>query len=179
MAEEIVLPIQPPSRSKKLWLAVLLVLLIGAGTAAFIFFKPEKKPVYTGTVPQAIAQAVNYKVYYPEAAKLPAGYHLDNNSFKNPVKNGVAYTVSYGQAQHLVFSVQPKPSDAELQSFIANYIPLKLDFQTSLGQGSIGAYQGKTLASLPLINGPWVVVTAPPDVNQDHLKQILRSLKTD
>lgn len=181
MAEEIIPPIAPQPRFRKIRLVQLALIVVLAAVVGYLLINPTapKQSVYRGVVPQTIARAVNFKVYYPDPAKLPAGYVLDKNSFKNPVKNGVSYAVNYGDGQQLVFSVQPKPSDSELQAFTANYIPLKLDFQTPLGQGAIGAYQLKTLASLPIIKGPWVVVTAPGDVNQDNLKQILRSLKTD
>ena len=181
MAEEIILPIEPQRRFNKRRLILVLVILLLAAVALFLLIHPlkPKEPVYKGIVPQNVARAVNFKVYYPDPAKLPAGYTLDKNSFTSPVKNGVAYTVSYDNGKKMVFSVQTKPADTELQSFNANYIPLKLDFQTSLGQGAIGAYQGETLASLPIINGPWIIVKAPADVNQEHLKQVLRSLKTD
>jgi hypothetical protein len=182
MAEEVFVPLEPQKRSTKRWLLAVAGLLIVAGAMiACVAMRPTEKPKpeYNGVVPQVIAEKVSFKVYYPDPAKLPAGYALDKGSFQSPVPSGVAYKVNYGQGQSLVFSVQARPADSELQSFNANYIPLKLDFQTKLGQGAIGAYQGETLATLPILNGPWVIVRGPADVNQDQLKQILGSLKTD
>lgn len=132
--------------------------------------------VKTSPVPKEVAQAVNFPVYYPDPKKLPAGYSLNTGSFSSPVKNGVSYSVSYGSGQKIVFSVQTKPSDNELQSFNGNYIPLRIDYQTPIGQAEIGAYHSQTLASLPVINGPWIVITAPSDINQDQLKQILNAI---
>jgi hypothetical protein len=109
---------------------------------------------------------------------LPPGYNLNTNSFNlSPDKKGVYYSVSYGANKKIVFSVQVKPTDNELQSFNSNYIPLRVDYQTPIGQAEIGAYHSQTLVSLPVINGPWIVITAPPDINQDQLKQVLRAIK--
>jgi hypothetical protein len=162
------------SWKKLIFASITAAVLIAGGAILYIKLSKPASPV-----PASVSSNVNFKIYYPDQARLPAGYRLDLGSFRSPVKNGVAYSVSYGNGKKIVFSVQTKPSDQELQSFNTNYIPLKLDFQTALGQGEIGAYNGQTLASLPIVNGPWVVVTAPDDVNQDHLKHVMRSLKTD
>jgi hypothetical protein len=164
-----------------IWGVSGLILAVLAGVIVFMVIhtnQPQKAAVKpAGPVPSQIAAAVTYKIYYPDQAKLPAGYVLDRNSFANPVKNGISYSVNYDNDKKIVFSVQIRPSDNELQSFQSNFIPLSIDFQTPLGQGAIGAYHGQTLASLPIENGPWVVATAPADVNQDNLKQVLRALK--
>ena len=179
MAEEIILPVEPSRRSGKRWLILALTLLILAGVSYPYFISSKKSAKPVNVIPVSISRKVGFKVYYPDQTKLPAGYTFDRNSVKSPVKNGVAYTVSYGAGSRLVFSVQARPSDQDLQTFTSNYIPLKLDFQTRLGQAEIGAYRGQALVSLPIVNGPWVIVTAPSDVNQDQLKQVIRSLKTD
>ncbi len=133
-------------------------------------------------VPKTIASSVSFSIYYPEQSKLPAGYTLDLNSFKQPVRNGVNYTVSYSNGHKLVFSLQPKPSATELQNFSANYIPLHITYHTSIGQALLGAYNTKTgtetLVSLPA-NGSstWIILTAPYDINQDQLKQVLSALR--
>ena len=129
-------------------------------------------------VPATVMAAVDYKVYYPDITKLPTGYKLDEHSFNVLVKNGIAYTVSYEVSKKIVFSLQTKPSDNELAAFRSNYIPLRTDFQTPIGAAQIGAYNSQTLVSLPLFNGPWIVITAPSDINQDQLKQVINSLRS-
>jgi len=150
----------------------LIGLVIVVGAAVWLATQRSSSPV-----PKNVAQKVSFPVYYPDQAKLPAGYRLDRNSFASPVKNGVAYDVVYAGGKKIVFSVQVKPSDNELQSFNSNYIPLRLDYQTKLGQAEIGAYRGQTLASLPIIDGPWIVLTAPPDINQGQLKQVIQAIR--
>jgi hypothetical protein len=167
---------------KKVWLSVALIVLVLAGAlagAVVLSQQPKKTRGPISPVPASISHAVNFKVYYPDQSKLPVGYIFDKNSFANPVKNGISYSVNYGNGSKIVFSLQTKPSDNELQTFNGNFIPLRIDIQTPLGQAESGVYREKTLASLPITNGPWVVVTAPKDINQQQLKQILSSLKAD
>ena len=157
--------------------AVLLVAAVMLGI--WLYWHHNRLPALKqpNPVPSAVRQAVPFPVYYPDPEKLPAGYTLNQNSFSSPVKNGVTYSVSYGNGKKIVFSVQVKPSDTELQSFNSNYIPLRVEYQTPVGQAEVGAYHSKTLVSLPIINGPWIVITAPPDIDQGQLKQVLSTLK--
>jgi hypothetical protein len=131
----------------------------------------------TSLVPKAVASSVKFPVYYPDPKKLPAGYILDTDSFSNPVKDGVSYTINYDSNKKLVFSVQTKPSDSELQTFNASYIPLRIDYKTNLGQAEIGAYHSQTLVSVPVNNGPWIIITAPADINPPDLKQIILAIR--
>jgi hypothetical protein len=175
---------KPHKKRRLVLLIVVLVLIIGAAGGGIWYHRHHKAvpaPISTSPVPKAVAQAVNFPIYYPDPKKLPAGYSLNSSSFTVAVKNGVSYSVSYGNGKKLVFSVQTKPSDAELQTFNSSYIPLRIDYQTPVGQAEIGAYNdhGKveTLVSLPTNTNAWIVITCPYDINQADLKQILSSLR--
>jgi hypothetical protein len=170
---------------KKRWLPWLVVVLVIAvmATGAWLHWRHHQAhtlPKPASPVPAVVSRAVSFPVYYPDRAKLPVGYTLDLNSFKTPVKNGVTYSVSYGN-QKLVFSLQLKPSNNELESFKTNYIPLRIDYQTPIGLAEIGAYNNhgnvQTLISLPTKTNTWIIITGPYDTNQDKLKQVLSSLK--
>jgi hypothetical protein len=166
---------QPTAKTKRdllplISLVLMLALFIGGGT--WLYVHKNSSPV-----PKAIRQSVDFPVYYPDPKKLPSGYTLNLSSFKTPIKNGVTYSVSYGNGKQLVFSVQPKPSPAELQTFDGNYLPLKTTYQTPVGQAEIGAYNLKTLVSLPTSSSTWIIITAPPNINQGQLKQVLSSIK--
>ncbi len=166
-------------RRKGILIGLMVLLLASAGIVLYLWCPWHKNLQATQkipVVPAAISNGVSYKVYYPDPAKLPAGYTLVRSSFTMPVKNGVAYWVSYDNGKHIVFSVQSKPSDTELQTFNSNYIPLRNDYQTGVGQAEIGAYHNQTLVSLPATNGPWIVISAPQDISQDKLKQVLSSI---
>jgi len=172
--------------NRKLWIIVVIggMFLIG-GVVGVWFLRPHpipaQAPVSTGPVPAAISHAVNFPVYYPDQKKLPAGYVLDINSFSLPIQNGVAYNVNYDTNKKIVFSVQIKPADTEIQSFNGNYIPLRIDYQTPIGQAEIGAYNNhgdvQTMVSVPTKTNAWIIITAPYNINQDQLKQVLGSLR--
>ncbi len=172
-------------RSKRQWFFWPVILLVIAGAAAGSWLhwhhKTGSAPKTTSPVPVSIAQAVNFPIYYPDPKKLPPGYRLNVNSFNSPVKNGVTYSVSYDNSKKIVFSLQEKPSENELTSFDNNYIPLRIDYQTIIGQAEIGAYNNhgniQTLVSLPTRTNAWIIITAPYNINQDELKHVLNSLK--
>lgn len=155
-------------------MAVVVIAVLAAGIAWF-FLRP-KSPV-----PSKIAKAVDFPVYYPDPKKLPAGYTLDTTSFKNPVSNGISYSVDYGNGQKLVFSLQDKPSSSELQDFNSNYIPLHNDYKTPVGQAELGAYNNhgttESLISLPTNGKTWIIITAPYNTDQTKLKQVLSALR--
>jgi hypothetical protein len=166
-------------KSKKVILNSVLgvLVLIAIGLGIWLFLHRGASPV-----PKNIKSAVSFPIYYPDQKKLPDGYTLDINSFKNPVKDGVAYLVRYGAGKKLVFSLQNKPLSADLQQFNSNFIPLHNELRTDIGTAEIGAYNAKgslqTLISLPTNESTWIIITAPPDVNQDQLKHILKSIRS-
>jgi hypothetical protein len=167
------------SKPRRVWARWWYVLPLAAVAIALIVGLAYYRHQTAGPVPKGIAKAVTIPVYYPEPKKLPPSYVLDTSSFSIPVKNGVTYSVNYGSGKKLIFSLQPKPSDDELQSFKGNYLPLKIDYHTAIGMAQIGAYHSQTLVSLPVDadGGPWIIVTAPVDVSQSQLKQVLSALK--
>ena len=168
------------SKKMPLLLSAAGLLVVAAALSYWLIWRPDPKttsPDNSNPVPLSIRQAVSFPVYYPDQQKLPSGYNLNTSSFGLPVNNGVSYSVSYGGGKKIVFSVQAKPSESELQTFNSSYIPLRIEYETSIGQAKIGAYQSKTLVSLPVMNGPWIIITAPADINQDQLKSVLQSIR--
>jgi hypothetical protein len=162
---------------KKLFLYIVLILVIAGVAAAGWWYSTQRD---TSPVPENIQKSVSFPVYYPDPKKLPVGYTLDASSFKNPVKDGITYNVNYGGGR-LVFSVQPKPNDSELQNFASSYIPLNNQVQTSVGTAKIGAYDNhgalQTLVSLPTSSNSWLIITAPNKINQSDLKQVLKAIR--
>jgi len=155
---------------------LIIIILVVTGEFGRVIFIKNDSPV-----PKMVIKAVNYPIYYPDQKKLPSGYMLNINSFKNPVANGAYYTVTYNTGKQIIFSLQEKPSDRDLEAFINNYIVLHNDYQTSSGLAKIGAYNNhgvlETLISLPTNDKTWLIITAPPDINQNQLKQVLSSLR--
>jgi hypothetical protein len=157
-----------------LGLCVIIILLAVGG---FIYHRSNQPRV----VPKKFASQLSFPIYYPDPKKLPAGYTINEQSFNSPQTGVLLYSVDYGSGQKLIFSNQARPSSDTIQNFYTNYIPLRNQMNTTLGQAQIGAYGSgknlKTVVSLP-INKTWVIVTAPYNVNQNQLKQVLNALKT-
>jgi hypothetical protein len=132
----------------------------------------------TSVVPKAIQGSVPFSIYYP--ANLPAGYKLDAESFRLAEPGVVLFTVTYGEGRDIVFSQQKRPSSSEMDKFIDSYIPLNTPLDLPLGEARIGAYGTapniRTAVSLPIHGGPWIIATAPSDINRDDLIKILESL---
>lgn len=157
--------------------SLLLALL---GTSVWYIRTHNQAHATPSPIPAYITKAVSFPLYYPMQKDLPAGYRLDLNSFKHPVQNGVVYAVVNDRGQKLIFSLQPKPSEGDLQNFTSSYIPLHNTYQTPSGQALLGAYKTKegteTFVSLPTNSNTWIIVTAPYNIDQTQLKQVLSSL---
>lgn len=134
----------------------------------------------TSSVPQEIRRAVDFSVYYPDIKKLPAGYTLDTKSFRLADPGVVLFAVTYDGSKNITFSEQRQPSSSDIDKFVSSYIPLNTTLQLTLGPAKIGAYGSapniRTVASLPIRSGPWLIITAPSNVNHDDLAKVLQSL---
>jgi hypothetical protein len=153
--------------------AVVVILLLGL----IIFIQHRIKA--DSSVPVEIQKAASFPIYYPEQAKLPSGYSLDNTSFRFAQPGVVVYALQKG-SQQLVFSEEETPDGDVVNKFTSSYIPLHNTITTGLGKAAIGAAgQGsnlQTIVSLPITDGPWLIITAPAGSKQSDMQQILQSL---
>jgi len=151
-------------------LAVALVGLVLAFTFKFS----------AGLVPKSIQKQVNFHIYYPLQDKMPRGYEVDKSSFRTAESNVVLFSVDYGNGRSLVFSEAAKPAGDVIDKFNASAIPIHTQISTPVGKALVGAYgSGKdlrTIVSLPITNGPWLIVTAPSDINQADLQKVLQAI---
>lgn len=131
-------------------------------------------------VPPAVRQAAGFTVYYPDPAKLPPGYELDRSSFRQADPGVIVYSVTR-DGQRLAVSEEAQPGGSAISDFLKNYIPLHTTFNAKLGQAQIGAYGShpnlRTVVSLPITKGPWLIMTAPDGTSQADLKQIIQALR--
>ena len=153
---------------------VLIAALSLAAVVSFHHFRQSKPP--PDPVPLAIRQSVGFSVYYPDPAKLPAGYRLDMQSFSNN-SLVVVYDVTYSGNQRLVFSVQQKPAATAIQNFTAKRLPLHLTVTTGIGTAAIGVIGTQTVVSLPTSGNAWLLVTGPLNTDQGKLSQVLQALQ--
>jgi hypothetical protein len=145
-----------------------LIVALGAGLLIY-------KTSSTSPVPKSIAKQVSFPVYYPDPKHLPTGYKLDATSFTIPDKDVVLYAVKYSRGQ-LAFSVQAKPSEAELKQFTSQRIPLHTNLKTDVGEAAIGAIGNQSVVSLPTENA-WIIVTGPYATDQSKLANVLKALR--
>jgi hypothetical protein len=159
----------------KLAIGIFILILTGL----LVLGLRERKKVDASPVPAHIQQVVKFPIYYPDPAKLPAGYHLNSQSFQSPQTGVVVYSVVYNNGQKMVFSLQAKPSTAELASFNKRYIPIHSQVLTLVGTATEGAINQQTVVSLPVDqSGTWIIVTAPQNAyGTDELTQVLRAIK--
>jgi len=170
-------PPKPPKPSKKPLLIKLSlifgsILLIVVAILGIHSFQQGRKPI----VPESITSSVKYSVYYPDPKKLPQGFTLDKQSIRSPAQNGVTYTVLYEKTKKIIFNLQAAATDKELATFRSTYIPKRVSYTTPVGDAEVGASGNSLLVSIPVSGGPWIVVTAPGDISQDNLKQVLNTL---
>jgi hypothetical protein len=132
-------------------------------------------------VPRNLRQSVSFPVYYPDEHKLPKGFVLNESSFKTAQKGVIIFSIGQAGGQRLIISEEARPSDSTINDFIKNYTPLHSTVSTKLGQAQFGAFGNppniRTIVSLPINKGPWLIITAPTTISQDDIKQILQSLK--
>lgn len=151
-----------------------MLLLVGVGLYLYSLRQ-------TGPVPASVQSAVSFAVYYPGQDKLPAGYSLDHSSFRVAEAGVVLFSVSYGNGRSMAFSETARPASDVIDKFNTSAIPVHTQLTTALGKAVVGAYgSGKdlrTVASLPVNGGPWLIITAPSDINHDDLNRILQSLR--
>ena len=131
-------------------------------------------------IPKSISSAVSYAVYYPANSRLPVGYSLDKSSIELVNPKVVILVVKYSGNNMVVFNEQANPGASVISQYQTNYIPIHTTVWTPLGNAILGAYNDghsiKTVASLPVTNGPWIIITAPSNINQTKLKEVLDSM---
>lgn len=164
-----------------MWALALAIIVSGVTVTCIGYLVVRTKSSIPDPVPSSIRASVSYHIYYPDPAKLTGGYVLDTSSFTSPRPGVVLYSINYGNNKKLVVSEQPQPDASTIQAFYANYIPLRNSLRAALGEAQIGAYKNgdtlQTVASLPVAQGPWVIVTAPGDIHQQELQQVLDALR--
>ena len=170
-------PPKKPKKRKKLKFILLLLailILIASSTGTWFYLHRSTSPV-----PKSIRQSVNFPIYYPDPKKLPAGYNLNQSSFKSINSDAIAYSVSYSNNKKLIFSVQKKPSDNELANFNKQYIPIHRQVLTLVGTATEGVIGSQTVVSLPANDSnAWIIITGPSDAYATtNLAQVLKAIR--
>lgn len=155
----------------------LIILVIGLGFVAI-----SKTPL--SPIPKSILSRVKFPVYYPDANQLPKGFNLNKSSIQYINPGVVIYTINYGSNNGIVISEEAKPSSNVVTQYDSSYIPLHTTFPTPIGQAVLGAYNDgknglRSIVSLPINNGPWLIATAPGNLSKAKYEQVIESLLTN
>lgn len=126
-------------------------------------------------IPLSIRQSAGFSLYYPDPTKLPAGYSLDKNSISLS-QQAVLLIVTNAKQQRIIMTIQKKPSDAAIQTFYRVHMPLTLPISTDIGPAAQGDLNNETVVSLPTSADAWILATAPLNVNQQQMAQVMKSL---
>lgn len=157
--------------------AVVLVIVAAGGIAFAVHGLTGHRP---NVVPENVKKSAGFSVYYPDTTKLPAGFTLDTKSFRFAQKGVVVFALTDSFGHSFVFSEQRQPSGDEINKFVSSYMPLNTTLQLKQGQAKIGAYGNapdiRSIVSLPINGGPWLIITAPPQVSHDSIVRVLHSL---
>ena len=157
--------------SKKIVTIVTGLIIVLAGLVFIYYRNKEQNPI-----PLGIRQNTPFPIYYPDPKKMPPDYKLDINSLSSR-QGVVVYAINYKSTKKLVISEEPKLAAADLQYFYAHHLPLHTTLSTSIGTATIGAIGSQSVTSLPTNDNTWLLITAPSNINESQLKELILSLK--
>ena len=156
-------------------IVILLPLVLLCFVLIVSLFTRQSDPI-----PPNIISAVPFTIYYPSSSTLPSQYSLSSSSIRVPAPGVVLFNVTYGINQNITISEEAQPADSVVSNFISSYIPLHNSFSTPIGSAVMGAYNdGKSIRSvisLTVDKGPWVIATAPSNIDRYQFEQVIDSL---
>lgn len=159
------------------WFVIGIILfLIVTGGVVFYVTNLKSNNNLPLPIPKQTAATLGFDIYYPNQKLLPAGYVLNKNSFSYN-DQALIYTVSYGNNQHVAFSVQRKLSSDQLAQFYAKNMPLRINLDTDIGTAALGSINLESVASLPTNTNSWLLISAPGGINQSEFKEVIKSLE--
>lgn len=146
--------------------AVLLVL----GSSVIAFSLIHKPSTDTSPLPASLVSQLSYPVYYPDPAKLPAGYQYAGNSAN--VSEGVLLYELSNQEKKIVVVTHPSPGRNVGLQGVVGFDP----FETPLGTAYVG--KQKTGPSAILDTGKSMInISGSRDIPQDVINTVVRHLR--
>lgn len=166
--QHIYLHLQLPKLSRKMIFIALFIVVIAAGMVLAIKFGRRSQ---TSPIPATIIEQSSFPLAYPE--DLPAGYHLDKNSFS--FKAGIlTFTASKGQ-KNLIFTEQSKPANFKIENLGSTGLANPTPVIVKSGQAVIGTL-GVTTVSALITETTLVIISSPYEFTPGELKYVLQSL---
>jgi hypothetical protein len=161
---------------RRIFTVIIVFAVIGGAGLAWRLAGATGSPV-----PAGLRSSAGFPIYYPDQGHLPDGYTLDTTSFQKADGGAIIYAIKNSSGGNLIASEVAQPGGNVIDDFTKNSIPLHSTVDTSLGKAQIGAYGSppnlRSIVSLPINHGPWLIITAPANTPQTDLKQITLSLR--
>ncbi len=153
----------------RLYTSLIVVCLLFGGVAGYLLW--PRHPHF----PATLVKATSYPLYYP--AKLPSGYHVDQNSVNNQASSDLVYMVIRNGDRVISLSEQAKPAQSQIVSttFAKNLSGSSL-ISTDYGTATIGIFSGRVSASL-MTDKTWILVSAIAPVSSDEVATTLKGLQ--
>jgi hypothetical protein len=147
-------------------IALILIFLIAVGGTIFSVVH------HTSPISEVIKKQVKFDVYYPDPAKIPAGYSVDYSDI-SVTPQALIYTINGHALLKLFVSEQTKPPEVQLHYFYTNQMQLHTDIKTNVGTAAVGAIGAQTVVSLPTNTNTWLLISANQPETAASLRQIL------
>jgi hypothetical protein len=158
---------------RKIWIIFAISLLLVIALVLLTLWLRNREPAF---FPKEVRQSVAFDLYYPNEKKLPQGFALDRASISTS-SQVVLYSVNYGNNQRIAFTIQKKPPEKKLKSFYDQQLSKARELTTDIGTASLATLNEQSFASLPTKGNSWIIVTAPKNINQDHFRQAIETLR--
>jgi hypothetical protein len=167
-----------PRRKILKWYYLLtgLIILSAVVTIAVLIFTRQPSGTLPYPISKLTAEQLGFDIYYPNQKLLPGGYTLNKGSFET-TNQVLLYSVSYGSGKKIIFSDQAKPSNTQIQAFYTRNLPLNTTLQVNIGLATIGAVNLQTVVSIPTNTNAWLIATAPGNIKQRNLDQVIKSIE--
>ena len=170
--------VKPGRKISKWYYIVSGIIILAVVVIGLVGWFITRQPA--GTLPYPVSRTqikqLGFDIYYPSQKLLTSGYTLNKSSFE-ATNQVLIYSVSYGNDQKIVFSDQNKPTNTQIQAFYARNLPLSTTLQTNIGLATIGAVNLQTIVSIPTNTNTWIIATAPGNINQRNLDQVIKSIE--
>jgi hypothetical protein len=167
---------RPLTRNIQIMIAAVIIIIIAGLISILIVTNKPQNPL-----PASVVKAVPYSVYYPDTNRLPINFSLIRGSIKVLTGNIVVFSMLGPNNENIIITQQGQPASSVISRFISSTMPLHTLIGTPVGTATVGSYNFnhslRSIVSLPVIHGPWLIITAPANINQGLLMQVVDSLR--
>ncbi len=149
-------------------MAVILVLIIIAGSCAFFWLRKDSSPFSAD-----VRSSVNFPLYYPR--KLPKDYMIDKKSV-SVANNVVFFNVTKSNSPPIIVSEQPVATRFNFDDFYSKQISVTTQLTNGEGRIIFGKILTRQVATL-VSPTTWVILSADTKTPPGDISTLVESLK--